>query len=56
MAESLKEVLMRRDDLPAHAVDDLIAYARQRVEEGDDPEGILEEEFGLEPDYVMDLL
>ena len=37
-------------------IDDLIAEARACVEEGEDPEEVLEEYFGLEPDYVFDLL
>ena len=30
--------------------------ARERVLEGEDPEEILHDDFGLEPDYVWDLL
>lgn len=56
MAESLKQVLMRRDELSAAEADELIARARERVHDGEDPEEVLEEEFGLEPDYVFDLL
>jgi 2-oxoglutarate dehydrogenase complex dehydrogenase (E1) component-like enzyme len=33
----------------------IIDEMKQRVEEGEDPEDLLEEE-GLEPDYAMDLL
>lgn len=54
--ETLKQVLMRRDSLTAAEADDLIAEARERVAEGEDPEEILYEDFGLEPDYVFDLL
>lgn len=53
--ESLKQVLMRRDQMTAQEVDEAIAEARERVEEGEDPEEVLAEEFGLEPDYVFDL-
>lgn len=53
---SLKEVLMRRDGLSEVEAEDLIADARARVEDGEDPEEVLEDEFGLEPDYVFDLL
>ena len=35
----------------------LIDEARDRVlNDGEDPEEVLYEEFGLEPDYVFDLL
>jgi len=56
MAESLKQVLMRRDSLSAAEADELIAEAAVRVQQGDDPEEVLEEEFGLEPDYIFDLI
>lgn len=32
------------------------ALARERVLDGEDPEEILHYDFGLEPDYVYDLL
>jgi len=50
-------VLMRRDGMGREEAEDLIAEARERVlEYGEDPEEILAEEFGLEPDYIYDLL
>lgn len=54
--DSLKNVLMTRDDLTSVEVDELIEAARERVLSGDDPEEVLFYEFGLEPDYIMDLL
>ena len=54
--ESLKEVLMRRDGLMEEEVDEFIEEARQAVREGDDPEAVLEEWFGLEPDYIFELV
>lgn len=30
--------------------------ARERVSDGEDPEEVLHDEFGLEPDYIFDLL
>lgn len=54
--ETLKEVLMRRDDMTSEQADEAINEARERVMEGEDPEEILQEEFGLEPDYVFDLI
>ena len=54
--ETLKQVLMRRDGLSAAEAQDLIDEARERVLEGEDPEEILHDDFGLEPDYVWELL
>ena len=56
VAENLKQVLMRRDQISSDEADELINEARERVAQGEDPEEILYEEFGLEPDYVFDLL
>ena len=54
---SLKQVLMERDELTSKEADDLIAEARRMIlEDGEDPEEVLYEEFGLEPDYIFDLL
>ena len=53
----LHRVLMRRDEMTAEDVDEWIRAAQQAVlEDGEDPEDILQDEFGLEPDYVLDLL
>lgn len=51
----LKRVLMQRDDLTERQADRLINDAKQRVIEGENPEDILRDEFGLEPDYFFDL-
>lgn len=54
--ETIKEILIRRDRMTADEADELIEEARQRVRDGDDPEEVLAEEFGLEPDYMFELL
>ena len=54
--ETIKQILMRRDELSAAEAQELIDEAKTRVYEGEDPEEILYEDFGLEPDYVMELL
>lgn len=54
--ETLKQVLMRRDKLSSDEADAAIEEAKALVAEGFDPEDILHDEFGLEPDYVFDLL
>lgn len=56
MMETLKQVLMRRDNLSAYEADDLIEEAREAIREGADPEEVLAQDFGLEPDYIFDLI
>jgi len=57
---SIKEILMDRDDMSAEEADDLIQEAKDdlndRLEAGETPEDICEEWFGLEPDYITELI
>lgn len=53
----LVRILMRREELTRKEAEEWVAEARKRVREnGEDPEDILYEELGLEPDFVLDLL
>lgn len=60
--ESIKQVLMRRDGLTSDEADEQIReakeYLQELIEAGDylEAHDICEEMFGLEPDYIMDLL
>jgi hypothetical protein len=60
--ESLKEVLMQRDGLTSEQADERIKEASEdlqnRLEDEDEelPFDFMGEEFGLEPDYLMELL
>lgn len=60
--ETLKQVLMRRDGLTEAQADEAIAEAKAALQEYlDEGETILaydicEEFFGLEPDYLDDLM
>ena len=54
--ENLLQILVRRDGYDVEEARELIAELRDRVLDGEDPAEILLEEFGLEPDYVDDLL
>ena len=58
--ESIKEILIRRDGLSADAAESLIEEARedfnQRLATGELPEDICQDWFGLEPDYLMELI
>lgn len=62
MRKSLKEVLMERDNLSEYEAEDLISDAKRAYQEyiGDnDLEGaynICEEYFGLEPDFLDDIM
>jgi len=54
---SITEVLIKRDGMSRLEANQVIRDARKRVlMDGEDPEGILLNEFGLEPDYIMELL
>jgi len=58
--KSLKEVLMERDGMSETEAEELIQEAREdmmeRLADGEMPHDICEEWFGLEPDYIMDLI
>lgn len=54
--ETIKEILMRRDGMSAGEADDMISEAKAEVTAGMDPEEVLQDWFGLEPDYVFELL
>jgi hypothetical protein len=56
MIDSLLTVLMQRDGMTKSEALEEIRDARQRVAEGEDPEEILHYDFGLEPDYIFDLI
>ena len=53
---SLKATIMRRDGLTSDEADEMIEEAKEMIAEGYDPEEVLAEEFGLEPDYIFDLI
>ena len=52
----IKHVLMLRDGLTDQEAQELIDEAREMVAEGADPEDVLYDDFGLEPDFIWDLL
>jgi len=54
--QPLWEVLVERDGISYDEALTLISDAQARVREGEDPEEILCSEFGLEPDWVFDLI
>lgn len=56
MTTEFEQVLMDRDGLSAYDASTELAQARRRVGNGENPEDILREEYGLEPDYIMDII
>ena len=63
MVAGIREVLMKRDRMSVEEADDLIAQARtdlhERLGVGDGDNGVFdicEEWFGLEPDYLDELM
>jgi hypothetical protein len=53
----LMQIIIQRDGLTREEAAQAIAYARHLVHnEGCDPEEVLIDEFGLEPDYIFDLI
>ena len=60
--KTIKQVLMRRDGMTDIEADELISEAKEQLQEylanGDieAADNICEEFFGLEPDYIMELL
>ena len=58
--KGIKQILMERDGMTADEADDLIMDAKadmnERLADGEMPEDICEEWFGLEPDYLFELI
>ena len=53
---NLIDTLVWRDAISTAEAEEQVQDARQRVLDGENPEDILFEEFGLEPDFVFDLM
>ena len=47
---------MERDGLSYKAACEELNYAKTLVDDGEDPEDVLQDILGLEPDYIFDLL
>ena len=60
MTESIKQILMERDGITEEEANRLIAEAKadlhERLGMGEMPFDICQEHFGLEPDYILELL
>ena len=57
---SIKQILIDRDGMNSKEADDLIEDCKkdlhERLEAGEMPHDICQEWFGLEPDYLMELI
>jgi hypothetical protein len=49
-------ILIERDGMCQSDAEEEVRKARMQVRLGADPAEVLEEEFGLEPDYIFDLI
>ena len=62
MVETIQEILMRRDNLSAEEAENQFLAAQDALNEMLENEGDIDEAnfcanwFGLEPDYIMELL
>jgi len=58
--EKIKDILMKRDRMTEEEAEDLIDEAKtdlaERLEAGEIPYDICEDWFGLEPDYIEELM
>ena len=52
----LKRILIERDGLSDQEANELITNAKLRALEGENAEEILEYDFGVEPDYIFDIM
>jgi hypothetical protein len=55
MSEIVK-ILMERDKFTLEEAEEELKQLKQRVLEGENPEELLADELGLEPDYIEELL
>ena len=57
MKNQIIEVLMERDGMTRREAEQELRRVQEQFDPAvDDPEEVLAEEFGLEPDYIFDLL
>jgi hypothetical protein len=54
MEETVREIIRRRDDADDDTIWGMFEALADAIGAGDDPEDALAEEFGLEPDYLLD--
>lgn len=56
MKNRIIQILMDRDGMTLDDAKEMFTEAQEEVYNGEDPEEVLSEWFGLEPDYIFDLI
>jgi hypothetical protein len=54
--EAVIEILKRRDGMTTDEAEELLEECSDRILRGEDPDEVLREELGLEPDYLFAIL
>lgn len=54
MLDTIRSILRTRDQASESDIDDLFDVATDEIADGLDPEDVLADTFGLEPDYLFD--
>lgn len=54
MLDTIRSILRTRDQASEADIDDLFINATDDIADGVDPEDVLADVFGLEPDYLFD--
>lgn len=52
--ETIRSILRTRDQASESDIDDLFTEAEGQIADGVDPEEVIADVFGLEPDYLFD--
>lgn len=51
---TIRQTIRQRDNASEGEIDDMFDEARMMIQDGEDPEQVIGEVFGLEPDYLYD--
>jgi len=54
MLDTIRSILRTRDQASESDIDDLFTAATDDIADGFEPEDVLADTFGLEPDYIFD--
>lgn len=52
--ETIRQIIARRDRASDSEIDDMFGAFQAGLDDGEDPEELLQDIFGLEPDYIFD--
>lgn len=52
--ETIREIIANRDGIGPDEINDLFVEAQDQIADGVDPEEVIADVFGLEPDYLFD--